>query len=157
MVKEVQFRFPGATSTVCVNGSPTSVTLHGFCDVSTCTYAAEVYLVIRTDVGTSVQFVSCISDNVTLGAAFSSLAVQTHCFRFQSLQPTLPQLKLQCYTDSQIALYWIRGTNREWKPFVRNRVNKIRCNVHPSSWNHCLEYQILQTSFHKAPPPWRLL
>lgn len=40
-----------------VNGSPTSVTLCGFCDASILAYAAVVYLVIRTDVSTSVQFV----------------------------------------------------------------------------------------------------
>ena len=56
---------------------------------------------------------------------------------FESLQPILPHLRIQCYTDSQVTLYWICGTNREWKPFVRNRVNEIRRNVHPSAWNHC--------------------
>jgi len=40
-----------------VNGSPTSITLCGFCDASTHAYAAVVYMVMRADVGTSVQFV----------------------------------------------------------------------------------------------------
>ena len=49
----------------------------------------------------------------------------------------LPQLALRCYTDSQVALFWIRGTDKEWKPFVRNRVTKIRRNVSPECWSHC--------------------
>ena len=27
--------------------------------------------------------------------------------------------------------------NKEWKPFVENRVNEIRHNVNPSLWSHC--------------------
>ena len=40
-----------------VDGSLTSVTLCGFCDTSTLAYAAVVHLVLKTDTGTSVQFV----------------------------------------------------------------------------------------------------
>ena len=49
----------------------------------------------------------------------------------------LPQLALRCYTDSQVTLFWIRGTDKEWKPFVRNRVAEIRRKVSPKFWSHC--------------------
>ena len=29
------------------------------------------------------------------------------------------------WSDSSIALYWIKGTNTKWKPFVANRVEEI--------------------------------
>ena len=45
-------------------------------------------------------------------------------------------LDVKCYTDSQVALYWIRGKDKEWKPFVQNRVREIRRNVHPDLWGH---------------------
>ena len=32
----------------------------------------------------------------------------------------------RCYTDSQVALFWITGREKEWKPFVQNRVNEVR-------------------------------
>ena len=51
-----------------------------------------------------------------------------------SLSSTMTKLSVKCYTDSQVALYWIRGTDKEWKPFVQNRVRE---NVHPDHWNHC--------------------
>lgn len=54
-----------------------------------------------------------------------------------SLNSTLPQLELQCFTDSRVALYWIQGTDKEWKPFVRNRVAEIRQKVSPEQWSHC--------------------
>ena len=47
-------------------------------------------------------------------------------------------LNVRCYTDSQVALYWIRGKDKEWKPFVQNRVREIRHSIHPDLWNHCL-------------------
>ena len=55
----------------------------------------------------------------------------------EGLSFTLPQILLRCYTDSQVVLFWIRGTNKEWKPFVNNRVSEIRRRVHPDLWSHC--------------------
>ena len=34
-----------------------------------------------------------------------------------------------CWTDSQIALWWIRQRRKEWKIWVQNRVETIRENV----------------------------
>ena len=44
---------------------------------------------------------------------------------------------MKCYTDSKVALFWIHGVNKEWKPFVQNRINFIHKNVHPDLWSHC--------------------
>ena len=55
----------------------------------------------------------------------------------EALSPVLPQVSLRCYTDSQVALFWIRGTHKEWRPFVNNRVLEIRRRVHPDCWSHC--------------------
>jgi len=54
-----------------------------------------------------------------------------------ALESTLPDLEIECYTDSTVALYWIQGTNKEWKPFVQNRVNEIREKTSPDLWHHC--------------------
>lgn len=53
------------------------------------------------------------------------------------LHSTLPQLELKCITDSKVALYWIQGAHKEWKPFVHNRVEEIRKKVPPEQWSHC--------------------
>ena len=43
----------------------------------------------------------------------------------------------RCFTDSQVALYWIKGLEKEWKPFVQHRVNEI-CKLIPAEcWGHC--------------------
>ena len=41
-----------------------------------------------------------------------------------------------CYTDSQVALYWI-SSGKEWKQFVQNRVDEIRRLVPMERWIHC--------------------
>ena len=63
----------------------------------------------------------------------SKLMVSVH----NSLQHQITHLNMRCYTDSQVALYWIRDKDKEWKPFIQNRVNEIRRNVHPNLWYHC--------------------
>ena len=42
-----------------------------------------------------------------------------------------------CFTDSQIALHWIKGVEKHWKPFVLNRVKEIREKVPDYCWHHC--------------------
>ena len=42
-----------------------------------------------------------------------------------------------CYSDSQIALFWIKGIAKDWKPFVHNRVREIRGLVPIEFWHHC--------------------
>ncbi|XP_065903771.1 uncharacterized protein [Dysidea avara] len=44
---------------------------------------------------------------------------------------------LFCFTDSKVALCWIRGLEKDWKPFVQNRVNEIRKLVPIECWHHC--------------------
>ena len=124
---------------------PTSITLCGFCDASTQAYAAVVYLVVRSDTRTVVRFVvaktrvaplqSQTIPRLELLSAF--LLAKLIVSVTGSLRPSFSRLRIQCYTDSQVALYWIRGANKEWKPFVQNRVNEIRRNVHPDLWSHC--------------------
>lgn len=55
----------------------------------------------------------------------------------EGLSPSLPQILLRCYTDSQVVLFWICGTNKEWKLFVNNRVSEIHRRVHSDVWSHC--------------------
>ena len=55
----------------------------------------------------------------------------------ESLSERLSLEKLRCFTDSQVALFWIRGIGKDWKPFVQNRVDEIRKLTPVECWNHC--------------------
>ena len=127
-----------------VEGSA-SYTLCGFCDSSMQAYAAVLYLMIESDTNVEVKFVVSktrvaplktltIPRMELLSALLLSKLVTSVV---DSLKPTLPQVSVRCYTDSQVALFWIRGTTKEWTPFVNNRVKEIRSRVTLSQWNHC--------------------
>ncbi|XP_075531538.1 uncharacterized protein LOC142564428 [Dermacentor variabilis] len=45
--------------------------------------------------------------------------------------------KWYLWTDSSIALHWVRGPAQQWKPFVANRVLEIQQRSDPDIWNHC--------------------
>lgn len=49
----------------------------------------------------------------------------------------LPIDKWYMWTDSSIALHWVRGSAQQWKPFVANRVLEIQQRTDPELWNHC--------------------
>ena len=42
-----------------------------------------------------------------------------------------------CFTDSKVALFWIRGCEREWNQFVENHVREIRRLTPVAQWMHC--------------------
>ena len=45
--------------------------------------------------------------------------------------------KVRYLTDSRVALAWIQGQTRSYKPFVSSRVAEIQSNTDPSEWSHC--------------------
>lgn len=46
-------------------------------------------------------------------------------------------VRLACWTDSKVALSWIKGNPIKWKMFVANRGNEIQTLISPSNWYHC--------------------
>ena len=55
----------------------------------------------------------------------------------ESLTPRYEMLAPMCFTDSQVTLFWVRGVDKDWKPFVQNRVEEIRRLVPVQCWSHC--------------------
>jgi hypothetical protein len=126
-------------------GDLISTTLCGFCDASTKAYAAVVYLRVETVCGIRVQFIVsktrvAPTQELTiprLELLSALLLARLITVVSDDLKLILPQFDLKCYTDSTVALYWIRGTEKDWKPFVNNRVTEIRNHVPPECWSHC--------------------
>ena len=128
-----------------VNGEIASYKLYGFCDASFKAYAAVVYLVSKTEEDTFVRFVVAKTRVAPLQAQtiprlelLSALLLSRLITSVSdSLKSTLQQLESRCFTDSQVALFWIRGIDKDWKPFVWNRVAEIWRLVPPNCWGHC--------------------
>ena len=53
-----------------------------------------------------------------------------------SLSTRIDLKESKCFTDSQVTLFWIKGTGKDWKPFVQNRVNEVRKLVPAECWDH---------------------
>ena len=110
----------------CIDEDPTTFTFCGFFDASAQACATVVYLMLKTSSGVVVRFVVSKTrvpplqlqsiPRLQLLSAFllSKLIVSV----VDSLKPTLLQVDAQFSTDSQVALCWIRDTNKERKTFV---------------------------------------
>ena len=122
-----------------------SYSLHGFSDASQRAYAAVVYLRVETSSGCVVRLVSAKTrvspakehtiPRLELLAALL-LARLLSCVE-SALMEEIPLKPPTYYTDSKVALYWIKGVDREWKQFVDNRVTEIRRLVPVECWMHC--------------------
>ena len=121
------------------------VSLHAFGDASPKGYGAAVYLrTARSDGSGEVSLVMAKSrlaplKRVTLPRLEllgSLLAARLAVLVRQALR--LPEETVtRCWTDSMIALGWIRGEPLRWKQFVANRVTEIQSLTTPSDWSHC--------------------
>ena len=123
-----------------------SVQLHGFADASERAYGAVVYLRVEltdgtvfTELVTSRTRVAPINGDTIprlelLGALVLARLINSVLTAFEG---TLRVDSVFCWSDSQIALWWIWGVNREFKQFVQNRVVEIRGLVKPAHWDYC--------------------
>ena len=126
-----------------------SVELLGFGDASIVAYAAVPYIRIRTATECRVQLVTCkarVAPLVKQSVARLELLSATILARLitsvrEALKPLVEINAVYCWLDSLTVIYWIRGEEREWKPFVQNRVIEIRKLVPSELWFHCSSEQ----------------
>ena len=123
---------------------PVSFELHGFSDASSQAYGAVVYLrtvyndeTILSVIVTSKTRVAPVKHQTIprlelLGALVLTRLVST----VRKSLDSLPNLNCFYWTDSTVALYWIRN-NKPWRQYVAHRVNEIRTLSLQEEWNHC--------------------
>ena len=122
-----------------------SCRLLGFCDASKMAYAAVVYLLVELECGYLTRFVACKTRVIPvkgqtiprLELLSASLLSKLMASVAQAFELELSLEEPNYFTDSKVALYWIKGQEREWKPFIQNRVNLIRSLTQTDHWAHC--------------------
>lgn len=117
-------------------------TLQGFCDASTGAYASVVYIKIEANNGSSVAAKTSVSplgkQTIPRLELLSALLLAKLVVSVRTaIEPEISISGTTCFTDSKVALYWIRGTDKEWKLFVQKRVNEIRRLLPFDCWRHC--------------------
>lgn len=117
--------------------------LIGFCDASEQGYAAVLYLQSTASSGEiSVSLLLAKSRVAPLkkvslprlelcGAHLLASLVSRAC---QMFEQTFEDIT--AFSDSAVALAWIRGEPRRWKEFVANRVAEIQDSIPPAHWRH---------------------
>ena len=123
-------------------GSKQPCSLYGFCDASTVAYGAVVYLHTGND---SIEFVASKTrvsplhtQTIPRLELLSCLLLARLITHVRSALATVIEIcSSQCFTDSMVALYWIKGEDKEWKQFVHNRVSEIRNLMPADHWFHC--------------------
>jgi hypothetical protein len=114
-----------------------SLQLVGFCDASQRAYAAVVYLKTNTSTGTTLSILAAKTRVAPLKTVTIPRLELLSALLLARLVKTVSDSLLTqlepptCFTDSLIALCWIRHVEKEWKQFVENRVSEIRTLVPP--------------------------
>lgn len=119
--------------------------LHGFSDSSNLLYCAIVYLrVVLDDNEVKVFFISSKSKVAPLKTLSIPRLELLGCVLLTKLlkeilsavEGRLEIDEIHCWTDSTVALHWINGKEKMWKPWVENRVIGIRRVVPREQWHH---------------------
>ena len=71
-----------------------------------------------------LELLSCLLLSEQMRAVFDAISIQ------------ITINEVFCWSDSQIALWWIKQVQKSWKIWVENRAEKIRSNVPIDSWRY---------------------
>lgn len=120
-----------------------TITLLGFSDASSVAYGGVVYLHVSSPSGITVRLV-CAKSRVApmkplsiarlelCGALLLSKLMRVVLDAYRSRFP----INVFAFTDSKVALYWIKSSPHRWQTFVANRVVKVTENISAENFHH---------------------
>ncbi|XP_075559900.1 uncharacterized protein LOC142591457 [Dermacentor variabilis] len=117
--------------------------VHIFTDTSPRAYGAVVYLRIsgvkeaKVTLVLSKSRVAPIKRISLPRLELMGMVIGARLREYLERSLTLSISRWYLWTDSSIALHWVRGPAQQWKPFVANRVLEIQQRSDPDIWNHC--------------------
>ncbi|GFS84725.1 reverse transcriptase domain-containing protein [Trichonephila clavipes] len=118
--------------------------LHIFCDASPRVFGAVAYFRYATandDIYTSFitakSRVSPLKKLTLPRLELLGAVLASRILKYLTSKFIFPISKFFLWSDSSIALHWIKGKASNYKQFVSNRVIEIQSNSDPSDWHHC--------------------
>ncbi|XP_077289892.1 uncharacterized protein LOC143913777 [Arctopsyche grandis] len=120
-----------------------NIQAHGFCDASEKAYGACIYVKCTDQLGNSKCHLVCSRSRVA-PLSFVTIPRLELCSAMllsKLMKSTIDQLTIHInekyyWTDSTVALHWIRGESCKWTTFVANRVAEIQSISQPIEWYH---------------------
>ncbi|XP_011884045.1 PREDICTED: uncharacterized protein LOC105571183, partial [Vollenhovia emeryi] len=119
------------------------IQLHGFADASQSAYGACCYIRTRNIAGNYETKLLISKSRVAPMKAVSlprlELCAAVLLARLQEKvikSIKIPNIKKFLWTDSMIALSWIRAFSRKWEIFIANRVGEIQRLTEVEDWRH---------------------
>ncbi|XP_076247964.1 uncharacterized protein LOC143187623 [Calliopsis andreniformis] len=120
-----------------------SVELHGFCDASLAAYSAVTYLRVTTvnnEVFTSLLMaktrVAPIKTQSIPVLELNGAVLLAELIVHLRKSLSLPIDRVVCWTDSTIALAWLKKHPSTWTVVVANRVSKIQTSLPSAEWRY---------------------
>ena len=119
--------------------------LHGFCDASIRAYACVLYARATYPDGSVQTFFITAKSKVAplkqvslprLELSAAVLLADLVTFVLKTFHDKITFSGIYAWSDSSIALSWIKSPSHRWKTFVANRVSHIQDRVHPECWHH---------------------
>lgn len=119
--------------------------LHVFCDASMAAYGSVAYIRETRDgfspvlqLASKTRVAPVNQGNLTL-PRIELLAMVIGSQLAVKITAAINHIEwtAHLWTDSRIALDWVKKPPEQWKPFIRNRVEVIRSRFPPSLWRHC--------------------
>ena len=128
-----------------LSDSFSTIELHAFCDASKNVYCGVLYFRIFWKTGGICCKFLCSKSKVApikptsiprlelLGCKLLSKLVKD---ARTAMSGRIEISKTCCWSDSKVALFWIKGKEKVWKPWVESRVKKVRNAIPDCEWNH---------------------
>lgn len=126
-----------------VNEETSEIRLHIFADASPLAYGAVAYICVTDNQGHTTSSIMMSKSRIApvkvltlarLELMACLLAARLCSYLRQGFQQIT---EVHLWTDSTIALYWIKGEATRWQQFVQNRVTEIQRRTEVLSWRHC--------------------
>jgi hypothetical protein len=122
--------------------SKNRIELHGFSESSKELYCAVDYLRLISNDGVKLSFLASKTKVASLKTLTIPCLELLGCLLLSKLiKEVLEDIKgrikldnIICWSDSEVAMCWIRGKEMSWEPWVENRVVSIRNVVDRDSW-----------------------
>lgn len=151
--------------------------LHGFCDSSSRGFASVVYFRVLSPDNYIKTFLICAKSKVAplkrisiprLELCAAVLLADLMSFVMKTFKDKISFNKIYAWSDSMVALSWLKSDPYRWKTFVSNRVTHVQNTLPPTCWHYvpslenpadCASRGILPSKLVDHPlwwtgPPW---